>query len=333
MKKQDSRRPGIVDDLSEDNIQDMGRNPELAHIKPLTYTEMMVEKPIPLENILFPWFPVQGIAFIYAATGVGKTMFTLNIAYAIASGGQFLKYSVPKPRKILYVDGEMAYSQMHDRFTQIVRQQGELYYPDNWNLLTPDKAHPFKLPKICDPKGQEFYNKLIDELGIEVLFLDNLSVLSTIDESSSEEWKPIQDWLIFLRGKGIGVIVVHHAGKDKKGYRGTSRMLDCIDTAISLQDLSESQLETEAVLNKKFKIDYQKARTFGGKDALQFEVTLAPTGWSHQSMEITTMDRIIEMLKLNMSHKEISLELGFTRSYISRLVRKGIKEGLIRNEV
>lgn len=314
------------------NITAFKIHPSLIQIKPLTYTEMIADNPKEIQDVLSPWFPEQGIAFIYAATGVGKTMLTLNVAYAIANGGTFLKYKASQPRKVLYIDGEMAYKRMHDRCMNIIKQQGELEFPDNWNLLTPDKFLPFKLPKICDPDGQQYYNNLLDELKIEVLILDNLSTLSSIDESSSEEWKIIQDWLLYLRSKGIATIVVHHAGKDKFGYRGTSRMLDCIDTAISLQDLSGNQLESEITSSKKFKIEYQKNRTFGGKDAIPFEIELTPTGWKFESMEQSTTDRIIEMLKLNMTHKEIALELNYTRSYISRLVRKAVKLGLIKNE-
>ena len=52
--------------------------------------DVLGTNPNPLEYAMFPWLPIQGIAFIYAATGVGKTLFTLNVAYAIGSGGDFL---------------------------------------------------------------------------------------------------------------------------------------------------------------------------------------------------------------------------------------------------
>jgi hypothetical protein len=303
-------------------------NSEWSAIKPLTYEDIVNSAPKPMEYVLYPWLPKQGIAFIYAATGVGKTLFTLNVAYAIASGGTFLKYRAQKPRKVLYIDGEMSYIQVYSRFMQIVGQQGELDYKENFQLLTPEKS-PLKLPRICSPQGQEFYNQLIKERDIEVLVLDNLSMLSAIDESNSEQWKVIQDWLIELRARGITVIIVHHAGKDKKGYRGTSRMLDCADTAISLQDVSSDQLENEITNTKKFKIEYHKARAFGGKDSFPFEVSLTKFGWEYQSMEQNNVHRIAEMLNMGIKQHEIAKELVLSRPYICKLVKKARATGLL----
>ncbi len=305
-------------------------HPELDKIIPLSYKDIVNSNPPPREIILHPWLPQQGLAFIYAASGVGKTLFTLNVAYAIASGGNFLKYKCLKPRRVLYVDGEMAYIDVYSRFMQIIKQQGPLE-DDNFFLLNPEKSS-LKLPKISSPEGQAFYNKKMDDLNIEVLVLDNLSTLSSIEENSSEEWLIIQDWLIDLRSRGKTVIVVHHAGKDKKGYRGSSRMLDVLDAAISLQASSQDQLENEMIATKKFKIEYQKYRSFGGADILPFEVGLSPHGWEFQSMEQTNIERIAERLNIKMTHKDIAIELGVSRPYITKIAKKARSMGLLRDE-
>lgn len=312
-------------------VRPLRSNAELDKIKPLSYQEIYDSNPPPRQMILHPWLPQQGLAFIYAASGVGKTMFTLNVAYAIASGGNFLKYKCIKPRRVLYIDGEMAYVDVHSRFMQIIKQQGELDEKDNFFLLNPEKS-TVALPKISSLEGQEFYNKKMDELNIEVLILDNLSTLSTIEENSSEEWLIIQDWLISLRARGKSVIVVHHAGKDKKGYRGSSRMLDVLDTAISLQAMTQDQLENEMIATKKFKIEYQKYRSFSGIDILPFEVGLSQNGWEFQSMEQTNIERIAERLNIKMTHKDIAIELGVSRPYITKIAKKARSLGLLREE-
>lgn len=303
----------------------------LNKIKSITYDEIISSNPGPMEYVMYPWLPKQGIAFIYAATGVGKTLFTLNVAYAIAAGGNFLKYKCPRPRKVLYVDGEMAFTQLHARFMDVVKQQGELFFKDNFYLITPEKAE-CQLPKICTPEGQEFYAGKIKKLGINVLVLDNLSTLSAIDENNTEQWKVIQDWLLELRARGITVIIVHHAGKEKKGYRGTSRMIDCADTAISLQDVSNNQLENEIKNVRRFKIEYQKSRSFGGQEALSFEVSLSSAGWEFESLEKSNTDRIIEMFsELKIKASDIASELGINRSHVYRIIKKSRAQGLIRD--
>jgi RecA-family ATPase len=45
---------------------------------------------------------------LYGQRGLGKTHVALGIAYAVASGGAFLRWRAPVPRRVLYVDGEMA---------------------------------------------------------------------------------------------------------------------------------------------------------------------------------------------------------------------------------
>jgi putative DNA primase/helicase len=306
-------------------------NSLLDKIEPLDYDSLLLSKPIPLEYVLWPWLPTQGIAFIYAATGVGKTLFSMNVAYAIAGGGNFLKYKAIKPRKVLYLDGEMAFPQVHQRLMDIRKQQGDLFFRKNFNLYTPISFEDFSLPDINTPEGQMFYNKKIEDLGIEVLFLDNLSTLSSIDENNSEHWKVIQKWLISLRAKGLSIVMIHHAGKDKKGYRGTSRMLDCADTAISLQDVTDDKMEGEKTFSKKFKVEYQKTRAFGGDDAMPFEVNLSTQGWEFESMEKNNTSRIVDMFGLGMKPMEIVAELGCHRSYVYRIISKARKQGLIRN--
>ena len=58
----------------------------------------------PRENILSPWLPKAGLAMIYAKRGVGKTYVALGIAHAVATGGTFLNWTAPKPRRVLYLE-------------------------------------------------------------------------------------------------------------------------------------------------------------------------------------------------------------------------------------
>lgn len=314
-----------------ENVVSLRCNPELEKgIKAITYTDLISTEPQPLQYVLTPWLPVQGIAFVYAATGVGKTLFTLNVAYCIAGGGNFLKYKAPESRKVLYIDGEMSYAQVHTRFAQTVNQQGPLDYPENFCLLTPDKVAPFTLPKICTPEGQDFYNRFIDRENIQVIVFDNLSMLSAIDENNSEQWKIVQDWLIYLRSHGRTIVMVHHAGKDKRGYRGSSRMLDCADTAISLQNMTDNSFENEITNTTSFKIVYQKSRTFAGVDALPFDVSLTPLGWTYESNEKNNFIRIVEMYELGIKPNDIASELGINRSYIYKVLKKARFTGLIK---
>ena len=52
---------------------------------------------------------------LYAPRGVGKTLLALSIGLAIASGNQLLRWSAPRQRKVLYVDGEMPMVSLQER--------------------------------------------------------------------------------------------------------------------------------------------------------------------------------------------------------------------------
>lgn len=303
----------------------------MENYKPLLLEEMAIETPQKKEYIFYPCMPTQGICWIYAATGMGKTMFTLNLAYAIASGGKFLNYTCPKPRKVLYIDGEMAYNQLHARVMTIKSHQGDMDYHGYLQFLTPDKIQPVRIPKIDTCEGQHIYEKLLIEGNFEVIVFDNCSVLSSIDQRKGCEWKPLLDWELKLRSLGKSVINVHHSGKDVTGYRGASDMLDTADVAISLQPVNEDAMEDELLTGKKFKVKYGKNRDFGGKDAFPFEVTFQNGIWTCQSMEKSDMERIVEMVGLKMTQMAIANELKCGQSKVAKLIKKARLYKLIRD--
>lgn len=46
--------------------------------------------------LLSPWLPEAGLTMIHAYRGVGKTHMSLNIAFAVATGGEFLGWKAPQ---------------------------------------------------------------------------------------------------------------------------------------------------------------------------------------------------------------------------------------------
>ncbi len=65
--------------------------------------------------LLAPWLREQENCMVYAATGVGKSLFALSAALAIAGGGEFLGWQPqPEPNgdswRVLYVDAHCQHS-------------------------------------------------------------------------------------------------------------------------------------------------------------------------------------------------------------------------------
>jgi len=89
------------------------------------------------ENVLSPWLPSQGSGMIHAMRGIGKTHCSLGIAYAVASGGTFLKWTAPEPRGVLLLDGEMPAIVLQERLSAII-VSADKAPPAILNILTPD---------------------------------------------------------------------------------------------------------------------------------------------------------------------------------------------------
>ena len=60
------------------------------------------------ETVIEPWLPVQGLAMVYAQTGIGKTYFGLNVSYAAATAGDYLGWKAEKRWRVLYPRGPMS---------------------------------------------------------------------------------------------------------------------------------------------------------------------------------------------------------------------------------
>lgn len=278
------------------------------------------------ENLLAPWLPKQGLAMIYAFRGVGKTFVGLNVAYAVASGGQFLHWQAPQPQGVLYLDGEMPSVVMQERLAQIVKSHAaEISAP--FNLLTPDLQSDM-MPDLSLPEYQHEVEKHLE--GISLIVVDNISTLCRSGkENDSEGWISVQEWALRMRASGRSVLFIHHAGKGGK-QRGTSKREDVLDTVVSLKRPADYEPEQGSC----FEIHFEKSRTFFGDDAQPMLVKLSVDdnkveNWRVESLEKSNYQKVIELVTDGLQQNEIATELGLNKSSISRYVKKAKAEGLL----
>lgn len=275
------------------------------------------------EYILDPIIPTQGIVMLYAARGVGKTFLALSMACAIAGGCGLLKWKTPKPRKVLYVDGEMSAQTMQVRLEGVMR--GILDTPscnipsDNLKILNVTSHKDFSLDLATKEDQQALENHLE---GIDLLVIDNLSTLTSVKENEADSWLDVQQWLIKLRQRDISTLLVHHAGKGG-AQRGTSRKEDILDTVIALKKASDYTPEKGA----KFSVLLEKCRGFSGEEAKPFEATLfgntdSGFAWMNESLEDIRITNVLELSAMNLSVREIAEEVGVSKSSVHRILQK-----------
>ena len=135
-------------------------------------------------------------------------------------GGKFLKWEALKPRKVLYIDGEMPATAIQERIRRISLTEDKIPpTPDYLRLITPD-LQAASLPDLSTMEGRVLLEELIGDS--ELIIVDNLSSLfRTGVENEAESWQPVQDWALDMRRRGKSILFVHHAGKTGQ-QRGTS---------------------------------------------------------------------------------------------------------------
>ena len=264
---------------------------------------------------------------VYAIRGVGKTFFSLNVAYAVASGGTYLKWNAPKPRGVLYLDGEMPAVTMQERLASIVAHADRVA-TSPLRILTPDRQE-FGTPNLADPKDVLRLEELLE--GIDLIIVDNVSTLirSGGRENDEDSWRAAQDWLLQQRGAGRSVLVVHHAGKGGQ-QRGTSKREDVLDTIIKLKHPPQYEPEQGA----KFEVHFDKSRGFYGEDArgLCAEINEKTGTWAYQDLSESTFDLVVSLAKEGLNMTEIASELDVNKSTVSRHLAKARKQGLISQQ-
>lgn len=290
---------------------------------------MSIEFP-PRENILSPWLPSQGLAMVYAPRGIGKTHFSLGLAYAVSSGGEFLRWKTPSPRSVLFLDGEMPAIALQERIAKIaVSNEKEPVEP--FRIITPDMqpSGMIDLSRIADQNDLQQHLKNID-----LIIVDNLSTLCRSGkENEGEAWLPVQQWALQQRSAGKSVLFIHHAGKNGE-QRGTSRREDVLDTVIALKRPGDYTPDMGAC----FEVNFEKARGLYGEDTKPFEARLmtAPDGlqtWAMKNLEASNAEKVAKLLNEGVPQHEIAELLNVAKGTVSKAKKKAAEMGLLKNEV
>lgn len=292
-----------------------------TELHPVTGDELLKTEFKPREMLLDPILSTQSLAMIYSKRGTGKTFFGLAMALAISTGGTFLNWIAPKPRPVLFVDGELPGITLQTRLAAIVKCSEQNPYSlrtlENLRFITPDLlAGP--MPDLATRSGQLQIEALLE--GTELLILDNLSALCRSGkENEGEAWLPMQEWALRLRQQGVSVLFKHHAGKSG-AQRGTSRREDVLDLVIVLRHPSDySQHE-----GLRCEVHFEKCRALLGESAKPFEIRLETDSvgalvWTTRTVEDAIGSRAAELFADGLTVRDVAEELGISKSKAHRL--------------
>ena len=277
--------------------------------------------------IMDPVLPVQGLAMVYAPRGLGKTFFALGLAHAVAGGGSFLRWQAPKPRSVLYIDGEMPARVLKERIELVIDSTCyAIGDRDYFNILSCDQQGDVSLD-ISDPADQALINRYLT--NVDLVVLDNLATLHRGGpENEGESWLSTQHWLLQLRRSGRAVLIVHHSGKGGQ-QRGTSRREDVLDTVIALR----RPFDYTADQGARFEVHIEKGRGLYGAGAQPFEAQLVTangrTAWTIKPLDDVNRAKVIALLREGQSVRDIAEETGLSKSKVGRIRIDAAQAGLL----
>ncbi|HME86144.1 MAG TPA: AAA family ATPase [Roseiarcus sp.] len=269
----------------------------------------------PRTSMFSPWLPEKGLAMIYGTRGVGKTWIALSIAHAIACGGEFLCWGAARPRRVLYIDGEMPAQTLQERYAAVVGASRRDAPQENFRLVAAD-VQPDGLPDLADAEAQRFYEAVIADA--DLIIVDNLSTIARgLRENEADAFGPVQSWLLAQRAAGRSVLLIHHAGKGG-GQRGTSRKEDVLDTVISLSR-PPGYSATEGA---RFEVRFTKSRGFWGRDAEAFEARYSDGQWTTAPIVAEDSDAALAALRADgLSIRAIAERSGLSKSEVQRRLK------------
>jgi len=257
------------------------------------------------EHLLHPWLREQESAMVWAAPGVGKTLFTLTLALAMAGGGEVMGWKAVRPRRVLIVDGEMPEDDLKDRL------QGLLGAVDgidldaargNLNILARHGQHAdAEFLDLGDEAKQQAVIEQIRSYHPDVVILDNLSTLATIDdENGAAETQRLVKLLAKLKQAKIAVIAVHHSNKAGTDFRGSSMLATTFEVIIGLTREKGAGL-LDPTGSAKFKLTWTKYRGRRSSAVADREMRLEDAGsgmmWTASTPEAAVLEAIAALVR------------------------------------
>ena len=183
------------------------------------------------------------IGMIHGESGGGKSLFTLDWSYCVATGRSWHGFKVRKPAKVMYVAGEgsrgfkMRLTSLNQKYQSEIKD----------NLCFSRQSFNF-----LDKKTAEMIIDEVEKTGFipELLFVDTLHRNMIGDENKAEDMGQfIATIEILVKKYNCTVAIVHHSGiADKNRARGSSATYAAMDFVFSV--VKNNDFESSLICQK-----------------------------------------------------------------------------------
>ena len=161
------------------------------------------------------FLPKRGIIMISAREGIGKTMFTQNMALALTTGETlFLDKFEVIPAETLYIDLDMGDEDFFSRFKTMLKGKE---IPKTFHFVSLTALN------VCDKVDLARLEHEIKKKKIDVVVLDCLGKIWNGNENDSQECKALFKILRYLeKTYNISIIIIHHHKKNTEWHKETT---------------------------------------------------------------------------------------------------------------
>lgn len=145
------------------------------------------------------------------APKAGKSLLASQLALAVASGGRWLGWKAPSPRKVLYVNLELRKKRFGRR---LIAQVGGACNLGNYaNFMI---SNALRTLNIVDTTQRKSFAELVRQLGVEFVVWDVLARMHGADENDNPAMRAVMH-AIRVASADKAHLVLHHMRKPATG--------------------------------------------------------------------------------------------------------------------
>jgi len=240
--------------------------PQPALTVPILSPFPIVEEDIPVRQWVIPGFLLREmLTVLVAPSGSGKSLLTLQVAIALATGREWAGWRPRGTLRVLIVNAEDDTNEIKRRLAAAVVRMGiseEQQFEISSMFWIADNPNGVVLAKFNNQKKILVRTPLMDELvstitnsRIDVVFVDPFAETFEGDENSNSElkWAGML-WREVARRTGAAVCLVHHTKKYASGMagdvdaaRGASALIGIARIVSTLFPMSQKEAEALGV--------------------------------------------------------------------------------------
>jgi len=274
----------------------------------------------PQVQLLGPWLRSRSLAMIHGQRGSMKTWLGLSIGHAVATGTSLLGWTAPRPKRVLYIDGELPGALVQDRLNMLAGGHDR----SGLDLLSPDllEQRNQQIPDLGQEAGRDAFDAIIAKPNYDLVILDSISTLDRSGiENDAGSWRQIQAWAMRHRSRGRAILFLHHEGRNNKP-RGSSKREDVLDIMIGIKPLPANLDKTSTALEQRF----TKYRSIYGADVRPRIFRLSTHGgkvsWTSEDLPPTQLEQVQALQNQGLTQSQIASHLNLSAGRISQIKKR-----------